>query len=154
MSDESGVISSTEIRKLVGVGDVEEAARLLGHRYSLHGPVMHGDGRGRTIGIPTANIDYSKDKVIPSKGIYACWVNIGTEKFRTMTNIGTNPTFTPDKQTPNVEAYLLDFDRDLYEQDIKVEFVQRLRDELKFSSVDALLEQIRLDVQKGREILR
>ena len=154
VSDESGVISSTEIRKLVGVGDVEEAARLLGHRYSLHGPVIHGDGRGRTIGIPTANIDYSQHKVIPAKGIYACWVQIGAEKFRTMTNIGTNPTFTPDKQTPNVEAYLLDFDRDLYDQDIKVEFVQRLRDELKFSSVDSLLEQIRLDVQKGREILR
>jgi riboflavin kinase/FMN adenylyltransferase len=154
VSDESGVISSTEIRKLVGVGDVEEAARLLGHRYSLHGPVIHGDGRGKAIGIPTANIDYSEDKVIPSKGIYACWVHIGAEKFRTMTNIGTNPTFTPDKQTPNVESYLLDFDRDLYDQDIKVEFVQRLRDELKFPSVEALLEQIRLDVRKGREILR
>jgi riboflavin kinase / FMN adenylyltransferase len=153
VSDESGVISSTEIRKLVGVGDVEEAARLLGHYYSLHGPVIHGDGRGRAIGIPTANIDYSKDKVIPSRGIYACWVRIGTEKFRTMTNIGTNPTFTPDKQTLNVEAYLLDFDRDLYDQDIKVEFVRRLRDELKFSSVDALLAQIRLDVQQGRELL-
>ena len=153
VSDESGVISSTEIRKLVGVGDVEEAARLLGHPYSLHGPVIHGDGRGRAIGIPTANIDYSKDKVIPSRGIYACWVYFGKEKFRTMTNIGTNPTFTPDKQTLNVEAYLLDFDRDLYGQDIKVEFVQRLRDELKFKSVDALLAQIRLDVQQGRELL-
>jgi riboflavin kinase/FMN adenylyltransferase len=153
VSDESGVISSTEIRKLVGVGDVEEAARLLGHPYSLHGPVIHGDGRGRAIGIPTANIDYSKDKVIPSKGIYACWVHIGEEKFRTMTNIGTNPTFTPDKQTPNVEAYILDFERDLYDQDIKVEFVKRLRNEVKFPSVDALLEQIRLDVQQGRELL-
>jgi len=153
VSDESGVISSTEIRKLVGVGDVEEAAKLLGHPYSLHGLVIHGDGRGQAIGIPTANIDYSKHKVIPAKGIYACWVHIGAEKYRTMTNIGTNPTFTPDKQTLNVEAYLLDFERDLYDQDIKVEFVQRLRDELKFSSVDALLAQIRLDVQKGREIL-
>jgi riboflavin kinase/FMN adenylyltransferase len=153
VSDESGVISSTEIRKLVGVGDVEEAARLLGHPYSLHGPVIHGDGRGRAIGIPTANINYSKDKVIPSKGIYASWVHIGAEKFRTMTNIGTNPTFTPDKQTPNVEAYLLDFERDLYDQDIKVEFVKRLRNEVKFPSVDALLEQIRLDVQQGRELL-
>ena len=153
VSDESGVISSTEIRKLVGIGDVEEAVRLLGHPYSLHGPVIHGDGRGRAIGIPTANINYSSDKVIPSKGIYACWAYIGSERYRTMTNVGTNPTFTPDKQTPNVEAYLLDFDRDLYDQDIKIEFVQRLRDELKFPSVDALLAQIQLDVQKGREIL-
>ncbi len=74
VSDESGVISSTEIRKLVGVGDVAEAARLLGHPYSLHGAVIHGDGRGRSIGIPTANVDYSMDKVIPPNGIYACWV--------------------------------------------------------------------------------
>ncbi len=153
VSDESGVISSTEIRKLVGTGDVEEAAGLLGHRYSLQGPVVHGDGRGRSIGIPTANIDYPKDKVIPSNGIYACWAYLDGMKYRTMTNIGTNPTFTPDKQTSNVEAYLLDFDRDIYDQDIKVEFVKRLRDEVKFSSVDALLAQIRLDVQQGRELL-
>ena len=82
LSDESGVISSTEIRKLVGVGDVAEAARLLGRPYSLHGKVIHGDGRGRGIGIPTANVEYSPDKVIPSKGIYACWVSWGTEKYR------------------------------------------------------------------------
>jgi riboflavin kinase/FMN adenylyltransferase len=153
VSDESGVISSTEIRKLVGTGDVGEAARLLGHHYSLHGPVVHGDGRGRSIGIPTANIDYPRNKVIPSNGIYACWAYLDGVKYRTMTNIGTNPTFTPDKQTSNVEAYLLDFDRDIYDQDIKVEFVKRLRDEVKFSSVDALLAQIRLDVQQGRELL-
>jgi riboflavin kinase/FMN adenylyltransferase len=153
VSDESGVISSTEIRKLVDVGDVEEAARLLGHSYSLHGPVIHGDGRGRAIGIPTANIDYSKDKVIPSNGIYACRAYLDGVKYLSMTNIGTNPTFTPDKQTSNVEAYLLDFDRDIYEQDLKVEFVKRLRDEVKFSSVDALLSQIELDVQQGRKLL-
>jgi len=153
LSDESGVISSTEIRKLVGVGDVAEAARLLGRTYSLHGKVIHGDGRGRSIGIPTANIDYPPDKVIPPKGIYACWVPLGTDKYRAMTNIGTNPTFTPDKQSPNVEAHLLDFDRDLYDQDIKVEFVDRLRDEIKYSSVEALVSQIHLDIERGREIL-
>lgn len=153
VSDQSGVISSTEIRKLVAVGDVDEAAKLLGHNFSLHGPVVHGEGRGRAIGIPTANVDYSKDKVIPANGIYACWVCVGKEQYRALTNVGINPTFTPDKKTPNVEAYLLDFDRELYEQDIKVEFVQRLRDELKFPSVEALLAQIQLDVRKGREIL-
>jgi riboflavin kinase/FMN adenylyltransferase len=153
LSDESGVISSTEIRKLVGVGDVSEAARLMGHPYSLHGPVIHGDGRGRAIGIPTANIDYSKDKVIPPNGIYACWVTIGAERYRAMTNIGTNPTFTPNKQTPNVEAHILDFDREIYDQDIKVEFVERLRDEIRYSSVEALVSQIHLDIERGREIL-
>jgi riboflavin kinase/FMN adenylyltransferase len=153
LSDESGVVSSTEIRKLVGVGDVAEAARLLGRPYSLHGAVIHGDGRGRAIGIPTANVDYSRDKVIPTNGIYACWVNIGSERYRAMTNIGTNPTFTPDKRSSNVEAHLLDFDRDLYDQDIKVEFVERLRDEIKYSSVEALVSQIHMDIQQGREIL-
>ena len=153
ISDESGVISSTEIRKLVGVGDVAEAARLLGHPYSVHGTVIHGDGRGRSIGIPTANIDYSMDKVIPPNGIYACWVPIGMEKYRAMTNIGINPTFTPDKQSPNVEAHLLDFDRDLYDQDLKVEFVERLRDEIRYSSVEALVSQIHVDIERGREIL-
>jgi riboflavin kinase/FMN adenylyltransferase len=153
VSDESGVISSTEIRKLVGVGNVADAGRLLGHPYSLHGAVIHGDGRGRAIGIPTANIDYSKDKVIPPNGIYACWVTIGSEKYRAMTNIGTNPTFTPDKKTQNVEAHILDFDRDLYDQDIKVEFVERLRDEIKYPSVEALVSQIHLDIERGREIL-
>jgi riboflavin kinase / FMN adenylyltransferase len=153
LSDESGVISSTEIRKLVGVGDVADAARLLGHPFSLHGAVIHGDGRGRAIGIPTANIDYSRDKVIPPNGIYACWAIVGDEKYRTMTNIGTNPTFTPDKKSPNVEAYLLDFDRDLYDQDIKIEFVERLRDEIKYPSAEALVSQIHMDIEKGREIL-
>ena len=153
ISDESGVISSTEIRKLVEVGGVAEAATLLGHPYSLHGVVIHGDGRGRSIGIPTANIDYSRDKAIPPFGIYACWVPIGTEKYRAMTNIGINPTFTPDKQSPNVEAHLLDFDRDLYDQDLKVEFVERLRDEIKYPSVEALVSQINMDIKRGREIL-
>ena len=153
LSDESGVISSTEIRKLVRVGNVADAARLLGHPYGLHGPVMHGDGRGKRIGIPTANIDYSKDKVIPPNGIYACRATVGTEKYIAMTNVGINPTFTPDKQTPNVEAHLLDFNRDIYGEDVRLEFVERLRDEIKYTSADALVEQIHIDIKRGREIL-
>jgi riboflavin kinase/FMN adenylyltransferase len=75
------------------------------------------------------------------------------ERYRAMTNIGINPTFTPDKQSPNVETHLLDFDSDLYDQDLKVEFVERLRDEIKYPSVEALVSQIHLDIKKGREIL-
>jgi riboflavin kinase/FMN adenylyltransferase len=154
ISDESGVISSTEIRKLVSVGDVADAAKLLGRNYSLRGPVIHGDGRGQKIGIPTANIKYSKDKVIPANGIYAARAWVGHEKHMSAVNIGINPTFTPDKQTPNVEAYILDFNRDIYGKDVKIEFVVRLRDELKFDSVKALVEQIQKDVTKVREVLR
>ncbi|HET9915057.1 MAG TPA: bifunctional riboflavin kinase/FAD synthetase [Anaerolineales bacterium] len=153
LSDESGVISSTEIRKLIEIGNVAEAARLLGHPYSLQGPVIHGDGRGRTIQVPTANIGYSHEKMIPARGIYACWAYLGDVQYRAAVNIGINPTFTSDKQTPNVEAHLLDFRRDLYGEDVRLEFVARLRDELKFDSVDVLIEQIWKDVESTRMIL-
>ena len=154
VSDESGVISSTEIRKLVATGNVAEAAQLLGHNYSLRGPVIHCDGRGRRINIPTANIDYPKQKAIPAFGIYACWAWLEDERFMAATNIGINPTFTPDKQTPNVEPHILDFNRDIYGKEVKLEFVARLRDELKFDSVDALVKQIHADIAHTREILR
>ena len=153
LSDESGVISSTSIRKLIEVGNVSEAARLLGHPYSLHGPVIHGDGRGRTIDVPTANIAYSPRKMIPAKGIYACWAYLTDQKYLAAINIGTNPTFTPDKQTPNVEAHLLDFRREIYGEDAKLEFAARLRDEMRFHSVDVLLEQIWKDIELTRKIL-
>ena len=153
LSDKSGVISSTEIRKLIEVGNVAEAARLLGRPYSLHGPVIHGDGRGRTIDVPTANISYSHDKMIPAKGIYACWAFLKNKKYRAAINIGTNPTFTPDKQSLNVEAHLLDFHEDIYGKDVQLELVARLRDELKFDSVETLLEQIWRDVEDTKRIL-
>lgn len=155
VSDESGVISSTEIRKLIEVGNVQEANRLLGRPYSLHGPVIHGDGRGKTIRVPTANIAYSHEKMIPAKGIYACWAYLGAEKYQAAINIGTNPTFTPDKQTPNVEVHLLDYQGgDIYGEDLRLEFMARLRAELKFDSVEVLLEQIWKDVEDSRRILQ
>ena len=147
------VLSSSLIRKRIRAGDVSKAAENLGRYYSLSGPVIHGDGRGRKINIPTANLDYPQDKVIPANGVYVCWAWIGDEKHPAAINIGINPTFTPDKQTPNVEAHILDFDRDLYGQEIKLEFVQYLRPELKFDSVEALLEKIHEDIAQTREIL-
>jgi riboflavin kinase/FMN adenylyltransferase len=153
LGDESGVISSTEIRKLVTVGKVEEAARLMGHPYRLQGLVTHGDRRGRGIGFPTANLDYAREKVMPAGGIYACWAYVGDEKHMAAVNLGTNPTFTPDKQTLNVEAFLLDFDREIYGEVMQLEFAARLRDELKYDSVEALIRQIELDVKQTRGIL-
>ncbi len=154
LSDESGVISSTEIRKLIEIGNVAEARRLLGHPYTLHGSVIHGDGRGKTIQVPTANIAYSSEKMIPARGIYACWAYVGDERYRAAINIGINPTFTPEKQTPNVEVHMLDFHRDIYGEDVQVEFVARLRDELRFDSVDKLLEQIWRDIEDTKMILQ
>ncbi|MEW6402341.1 MAG: bifunctional riboflavin kinase/FMN adenylyltransferase, partial [Chloroflexota bacterium] len=154
LSDESGVISSTEIRKLVATGNVVEAAKLLGRNYSISGPVIHGDGRGRRINIPTANIDYPKQKAIPANGIYACWAWIAGQKYMAATNIGINPTFTPDKQFSTIEPHILDFNRDIYGEEVRLEFVVRLRDEMKFNSVDALIAKIWDDIAKTREILQ
>ncbi|MBN1451944.1 MAG: bifunctional riboflavin kinase/FAD synthetase [Anaerolineales bacterium] len=148
------VLSSSLIRQRIRSGDVARAAENLGRFYALSGLVVHGDGRGRRINIPTANIDYPKDKVIPANGVYATWAWVGGERYPAATNIGINPTFTPDKETPNVEAHLLDFDRDLYDQEVKLEFVEYLREELRFDSVEALLEQIHADIGKTREILK
>jgi riboflavin kinase/FMN adenylyltransferase len=153
LSDESGVISSTEIRKLVATGDVKEAAGLLGHCYSLHGPVVHGDGRGRKLGFPTANVQYPAEKILPANGVYACRVWIDGDGYPGAINVGVRPQFHDDAAKPLVEAYILDFDHDIYGQDIRVEFVDRLRDEQKFPSVDALIERMHKDVERARQIL-
>jgi riboflavin kinase / FMN adenylyltransferase len=154
LSDESGVISSTEIRKLISTGNVGEANKLLGHNYRMSGEIIHGAKRGRTIGFPTANIDYPSQKATPANGIYACWAYLGPEKFMAATNIGFNPTFTPERKIPSLEAYLLDFDRDIYGQHLKLEFIARIRDELKFDSVEALIQKIHEDVDATRKILQ
>ncbi len=153
VSDESGVISSTEIRKLVSIGDVAEAAKLLGHTYSLHGPVIHGDGRGRKIGFPTANLQYPDEKLIPANGIYACraWVRGG--QYSAAVNVGTRPTFHSDSGQPLVEAFLLDFGHEIYGEEVRLEFIARLRDELKFPSVEALIDQMHRDVAQTRALL-
>jgi riboflavin kinase/FMN adenylyltransferase len=154
VSDESGLISSTVIRKLVAVGDVEDAAKMLGRPYALSGQVTHGDARGHLIGFPTANIQVPGDKAIPGFGIYACWAVVNGEKYPAAISIGIRPTFETDRPDTRVEAYLLDFNSNLYGQTVKLEFVKRLRDELKFPSVDALIAQIEADVQAVRDLLK
>jgi riboflavin kinase/FMN adenylyltransferase len=125
----------------------------LGHPYRLQGLVAHGDQRGRTIGFPTANLNYARDKVIPAGGIYACWANVRGQKHKAAVNIGTNPTFTPKNENMHVEAYLLDFDEEIYDEIVTLDFVHRLRDELKYDAVQALIEQIGRDVTQTRELL-
>jgi riboflavin kinase/FMN adenylyltransferase len=147
------VLSSSLIRQQVAAGKVTSVIESLGRYYALSGPVVHGDGRGKKINIPTANIAYLQGKVIPANGVYATWAWVAGRRYPAATNIGINPTFTPDKQTPNVEAHLLGLKRDLYDREVKLEFVERLRDELKFASVEALLEQIHADIDRTRAIL-
>ena len=146
-------VSSTEIRKLLLGGAVEEAARLLGQHHMIGGRVVRGDGRGRQIGIPTANVDYPPI-LIPENGVYACRVQLdGREGLRhpAVTNIGNRPTF--DKKEVTLETHLLDWEEDIYGKSIRVEFVSRLREEKKFSGPQELVKQIHLDIENGREKL-
>ena len=153
LRDDEGVISSTRVREALAVGNVVAAQQLLGHPYALRGSVSHGDGRGRKINIPTANIDISPEKVIPANGVYACWVYVDDVKHPAVTNVGIRPTFTPDKAEANIEAHLLDFDGNLYERELRLEFIDYLRPEKKFNGVDELLKQIHTDIAKARKIL-
>lgn len=154
LEDEGGVISSTRIRAAVEAGEVTSAASALGRCYSLEGPVVHGDGRGRSIGVPTANLQVLAEKLVPANGIYACRAWLGGESRPAAVNVGVRPMFTPDLPAPVVEAHLLDFDGDLYGRPLRLEFVERLRDEEKYPSVDALVAQIQKDIARVREILR
>ncbi len=143
-------VSSTEIRKLLLGGAVEEGARLLGQHHLVEGRVVRGDGRGRQIGIPTANVDYPS-VLVPENGVYACLVQIGgreSPRLRAVTNIGNRPTF--DKKQVTVETHLLDWEGDLYGKSMRVEFVARLREERKFSGPEELVAQIRRDIEEGR----
>ncbi|MBT3336768.1 MAG: bifunctional riboflavin kinase/FAD synthetase [Anaerolineae bacterium] len=151
--DADGIISSSRVRDALADGNVLAAQQLLGHPYALSGSVIHGDGRGRKINIPTANIDLPREKAIPANGVYACRVYVDGVKYPAVTNVGIRPTFTPDKAEANIEAHLLDFDRDLYEKELRLEFIDHLRPEKKFNGVDELLAQIGVDIKKAREIL-
>jgi riboflavin kinase/FMN adenylyltransferase len=153
LGDESGVISSTEVRKLVTTGNVAEAGKLLGHYFDMQGPVVHGDSRGHQLGFPTANIEYPPEKILPSNGVYACWATVAGSRVPAAVNVGIRPQFHDTADYPLVEAYLLDFDGQIYGESLRVEFVKRLRDEARFASVDELIAQIHRDVDLVRQLL-
>lgn len=150
-------VSSSAVRAALARGDVAWAAEALGGPHRVSGPVVRGDGRGRTIGVPTANVAVDPDVAVPAAGVYATRVRERGPSGPTgpqwdaVTNIGTRPTF--DGRDVTVEAHLLDADVDLYGRDVDVEFVERLRDERRFDDVDALVDQIRVDIDRGREVL-
>ena len=144
-------ISSTLIRELVQNGEVEQVRTLLGRGYALAGEVVHGKKRGRQIGFPTANIDVWDQQIIPMNGVYAGWAYLGDERFMAMTNVGISPTF--EYKGVTVEAYLLDFDRDIYGQTLTLTFEKFLRPEAKYDGLDALIAQINQDVMDGQQYL-
>ena len=153
VSDQNGVISSTRIRQNIRTGQVAEASRELGHFYEVFGEVVHGDGRGHSIQIPTANLDLPDDKLIPTNGVYACWSNVDGVRKAAVTNVGTRPTFTIGDQVLHVEAHILDHQEDIYGKVLNLEFVERLRPEQRFPSVETLVGQIHEDIAQARLIL-
>ena len=149
-------VSSTRIRTLVAQGDVEGAAALLGRPHQVRGPVVTGDRRGGTeLGFPTANLYIPADICLPAPGIYAGWYQRPDgSRFRAAVSVGRRPTFYGADGELLVEAFLLDFHGDLYGEAARLSFVHRLRDELAFDSVDALVEQMGRDVERTRSLLR
>ncbi len=144
-------VRSTHIRNLITQGDVASAARMLGRHYSIRGTVVRGDGRGRRLGYPTANLSVSTQRLVPGNGIYATWAYVGGARYPAATSIGVRPTFGQGQRT--VESYLMDFSGVLYHKEMRLEFVQRLRDELAFPSVEALVQRMGQDVAQAREVL-
>lgn len=149
---ESIVVSSTKIRNFLLLGRVSGAAALMGREYMVRGEVVQGRGRGRTIGIPTANVN-SDSEILPQGGVYAGRLRLpGGEILDSVINIGTNPTFEK-AAVMTLEVHVLDFDQDIYGQQVGVIFTRRLRAERRFSSVDELIEAIKGDIQVARQVL-
>lgn len=150
---ESEVISSTRIRKALVEGNVSKATEMLSKPYLIKGKVIHGKKLGRTIGFPTANLEFSDKMVIPKKGVYYTNVIYGDEKFKGLTSVGNNPTVNGTELT--IETFILNFDKMIYGEEIKVYFVERIRDEVKFDSLDEMVNQIKKDEEfiKNRDII-
>jgi riboflavin kinase/FMN adenylyltransferase len=150
-SADGEIVSSSRIRAMVAVGDVAGAARLLGRLFELEGPVIHGDARGRFIGFPTANIHIPDRMAVPANGVYAAWARVSEVRYPAVVNIGVRPTFGLDHRT--VEAHLIGVEIDAYGQTMELAFVDRIRDEQKFSGVAELVAQIGRDRDRAADIL-
>ena len=150
---EGEVVSSTRVREALRSGDVARAASYLGRHFKLPGRVTHGVGRGKQLGIPTANLEVWEERAVPGVGIYACLAELEGERKPAVVSIGFRPTFEDPLTAPVVEAHLLDFDGDLYDREMSIVFIERLRDERRFSGPVPLVEQIGRDIQRARELL-
>lgn len=150
VSSDDEILSSTSIRKLIEEGMVHKAGKFLGGYFFMEGKIKEGERRGRQLGFPTANLDTDWE-LLPKKGVYVTWANLDGRKHKSITNIGVRPTFDANKLL--IETHIFDFSGDIYGKTMRIEFVERLRDERKFESVDALVAQISRDVLRAKEIL-
>jgi riboflavin kinase/FMN adenylyltransferase len=146
---EGEIVSSSHIRGLIAAGEVEPAARFLGTPFQLRGEIVGGDQRGRELGFPTANLVPDERFVYPGHGVYACMAEVGGERWAAAVSIGVRPTFVTGRGML-VEAYLLDFDADIYGAELRLDFLRRLRGEKRFETVEALIEQMHDDVEQTR----
>lgn len=151
LCENGDVVSSTRIRKCIADGNVKEAEILLGRPYCIRGIVERGLQNGRKFGIPTANISYENGKMLPESGVYAGYVMVNDKKYKSVINVGNNPTFDGSRIT--VEPHIIDFDRDIYGEEITAMFIDRIRGEIRFSSVNELVKQINKDIDKCRKDL-
>ena len=149
--DDEVQFSSTYVRSCIDAGDVVAAANALGRPHRVEGIVVRGDGRGRDLGFPTANLSTTLHAAIPADGIYACWFINRGRRLMSAVSVGTNPTFSGRER--RVEAYVLDFEGDLYGQRACLDFVARLRDMERYDNVQDLIDQLHVDVRQTREIL-
>lgn len=145
------LISSSRIRDFVSKGEVDIAAKLLGRTFFIDGTVIQGAGRGASLGIRTANIK-TENELIPMGGVYACQVELGKRRYPAVTNIGLNPTF--GGRTLSIEAHLLGFHRNIYGKKLRLHFIQRIRDERSFDTVESLVSQIHKDIDRAKKILQ
>ena len=143
------IISSRRVRAALEAGEMGEVTACLGRYFCVRGPVVKGDQRGRTIGFPTANVAVWDELLLPTNGVYATYIWIGEARHLAATNVGVRPTVDGMKLT--VEAHILDFDADIYGEDVRLEFVRRVRPEMKFAGLDGLKAQIAADVEEVRE---
>jgi riboflavin kinase/FMN adenylyltransferase len=149
--DDETIISSSAVRAAIMKGDIERANGLLGRPFTLEGEVMEGDRRGATLGFPTANLKPDPERIVPGNGIYATWTLVEGAGHPSATSIGVRPTFDAGDRT--IETHVIDFNGDLYGKQIALQFVKRLRDEIRFANVEELKTQMTKDLEQARRAL-
>jgi len=145
------VVSSTAIRNALADGDMKKVLNLVGRPFSLNGRVTSGAGRGVGLGFPTANLDIDPRQALPAEGVYATWAYIDAQAYQSMTNIGNQPTFGGSQRV--VEVHILDYHNNLYGRKLRIDLIERLRDEKQFDTPEELKKQIAEDIKQGRAIL-
>ena len=153
LAEDGEKVGSSAVRQALEEGDVEMVARLLGRPFSLRGPVIAGDRRGRTLGFPTANIAIGLDRALPAYGIYVTRAYVRENSYASCTSIGIRPTFNVEPR-PTIETYILDFDDDIYGEEMRIDLLKRLRGEERFEDVDDLVAQMQRDIEGTREYFR